>query len=58
MEKRVTWDDIYNEFRKNHPTLSKLVSSWRPIDCGMIEIKLKEGDAVIYDYYMHQAKFK
>lgn len=57
MHKKVTWDEIYADFRRRHPTLKMMVIDWKPCGWMCIELELKDGRKMKYDGYEHIAKF-
>ena len=57
MAVKLTWDKIYKDFRKRHPTLRKEVTYWHPYGFAKILLYLKDGRKMIYDYDPHMAKF-
>lgn len=50
MEKKITWNEIYKDFRSRHPTSKNLVMDWRPYDILTIKIKLSNGLTLAYNY--------
>lgn len=56
-ERKITWCDIYKDFKKRHPNLKKEVAYWVPHDYATIKLKLKDGTSMLYNYDDHMAKF-
>lgn len=54
---KITWEMIYKDFKQRHPNLSKEVRRWNPLNFATIELHLKDGTRMSYDYDLHQAKF-
>lgn len=50
MSERITWANIYTEFRKTYPNLRKHALHWRPYDVGQIILYLDDGFTMVYDY--------
>ena len=57
MKRKITWNMIYADFKRRHPNLRKEVTYWRPKAYSTIELWLKDGSRMIYDYDCHEAKF-
>lgn len=55
--KKVTWTVIYRDFKRRHPNLAKMIMDWRPMGYATIQIWLKDGSLMSYDYDEHMAKF-
>ena len=53
--KKLTFDKIYEDFKLRHPHLSKEVVHWRPCDYMQIEIYMRDGMILKYDYGDHKA---
>ena len=49
---------VYTKFKKTHPRLSKMVSSFQPCDYAKILIYLKDGSKLTYNYDACRANFK
>lgn len=54
---KVTWHDIYMDFRRRHPTLAKSICYWAPYGYAQVLIRLKNGDELVHDHDEHIAKF-
>ena len=57
MAKKITWNMIFADFKQRHPNLRKEVSYWCPRDYLIIELWLKDGRRMLYDYWNHKAEF-
>lgn len=54
---KVTWDDIFKDFQRCYPTLSKRVVDWWPLDFAIIQIRLVDNEYMKYDYDIKHAEF-
>lgn len=54
---KVTWNDIYKDFRRRHPNLAKQVCGWRPYGYAQVWIRLKNGSELVHDYDLHIANY-
>ena len=57
MSKKVTWTDIYKDFRTRLPTLSKMAVDYRQYDFMTIAVYLKDGTKILYDGLQKRAWF-
>lgn len=57
MSKKITWADIYKDFRQRLPTLSKQAIEYRPHDYMTIIVYLKDGSKMLYDGLQKRAWF-
>lgn len=57
MGKKVTWDDIYKDFRSRHPNLKKTIMYWHPYDYAMIMLYFKDGRKGVYDFLEQRVQF-
>lgn len=57
MSDKVLWIDIFKDFKQRHPNLSKNVEYWRPDNFLRIEIFMKDGTKMMYEYDKHKATF-
>lgn len=57
MDGKLTFSDVYKDFKNRHPRLKKQVVDWKPHNAYQIKIWLNDGKTLIYDYYYHEAKF-
>ena len=53
---KVTWKDVFDDFKQRHPRLSKTVLRWFPSDVGEITVILMGGDQIVYDYDSHMGR--
>ena len=57
MEKRkITWAEIYKEYRKTYPTLAKKSVHYEPKGFLEIVIFLDDGSKITYDYFKKRAE--
>lgn len=54
-EGKITFDDIYSDFRRRHPNLRKEVIHWKPYDYLKIKVYLFDGMILVHDYWTHVA---
>lgn len=54
---KITWKKIYDDFKKRHPTLSKMVIDYRPYNYATILIFLTDGTRMTYNYDEKRAIF-
>lgn len=57
MSKKITWADLYKDFKMRLPTLSRMAVSYRPYDHMTIAVYLKDGTKVLYDGLQKRAWF-
>lgn len=57
MNDKVTWKDIYKEFRDGHPNLKKRVTHWQPFDYATIIMRLDDGRKMIYNCSIKRCYF-
>lgn len=57
MTGKITWTDIYKEFRSKYPTLRKRVIGWQPYGYLTIILTCKDGIKIAYDYLKKQCVF-
>lgn len=50
MRDKVTWEDIYADFKRRFPKLSKLSVRYIPYGYLTILIYFSDGGKIIYDY--------
>lgn len=56
-QKKITWANIYKEFRKRFPNLAKKAIHYEPNDFMKIVIFMSDGTKMTYDYLNNQLKF-
>lgn len=54
---KITWRMIYEDFKQRYPNLKKEVTYWKPLEFATIELWLKNGNRMKYDYDMKKAEF-
>ena len=54
MNKKVTWKMIFDDFKNRHPNLSKQVVRYFPSNYLTIEVWIKDGLRIKYDYWEHK----
>lgn len=57
MSGRMTWRDVYKEFRIFYPRLKQEVIDFKPYDYAQIKLFFKDGKRAIYDTNTKQCKF-
>lgn len=57
MSKKITWEYIRSDFKKNHPRLHKRVIYWRPYDYATIVLYFADGEKATYDYDTKEVKY-
>lgn len=55
-EKKLPWIEIFKEFKRNHPNLSKQIVRFEPSGYAEITIFLNTGDKIIYNYLDKKGK--
>lgn len=54
-EEKITWIKILEDFKERYPRLAKEVCYWRPRDYATIQVNLKDGMMLEYNYDDHRA---
>jgi hypothetical protein len=49
-EEKISWKKILEDFKERHPKLAKEVCYWCPRDYATIQINLKNGMMLSYNY--------
>ena len=49
-KKKLTWDNIYKDFRKSHPSLAKEVYGFEPHSFATILLFFPERKRMLYNY--------
>lgn len=57
MRKKITWLDIYNDFKVRLPNLSKGAVHYQPNGYLSILIFFADGSKMVYDYLSERASF-
>lgn len=55
--KKVTWGDIYKQFRATHPRLKNEVMDYRPYDFMTIILWFKDGSKMTYNGMTEECRF-
>lgn len=56
VKRKVTWKDIFNNFKSVYPRLSKEAQDYRPYNYMSIVVYLAGGTKVVYDDMAKRAK--
>lgn len=54
MNKKITWNMVFADFKRNHSKLRKEVTYWCPYDYLTIELYFKDGRKAKYTYFDHK----
>lgn len=54
---KVTWGDIWEDFKQRHPTLRTYVYRWEPYGFATIKLYLTDGSIMTYNYDLKHAEF-
>lgn len=57
MSKKITWTDIYKDFKSRLPALSSQAVNYYPHDFMTITVSLKDGSKLLYDGLQKRASF-
>lgn len=57
MHNKVTWGDIYKDFRTTHPNLRNEVLDYRPYDYLTIILYFRDGRSMVYKYTTKECHF-
>ena len=50
MGEKITWETVFDDFKRRHPNLSKLATRYRPLGFLEILIFLSDGSKVAYSF--------
>lgn len=50
MREKITWQDVYKDFKIRLPNLSKRATYWKPRGYLSITVYLEDGSQMAYDY--------
>ena len=50
IKKKITWDDVYKDFRQHFPKRVKNVNGFKPHDYATILIFFSDGSRATYNY--------
>lgn len=56
-QEKVTFTDVYKDFKARLPNLSKGVSYWQPNGYLSIRIFFRDGSQMVYDYLYKKGVF-
>lgn len=56
-KRKVTWSDIFDDFKIRHPNLKSKAIHYQPHDYLTIVIWFSDGMKMEYDYFTHTGKF-
>lgn len=56
-KRKVTWEDVYKDFRRRFPRLRREAVHWHPHDVGTILLYFGKGVKATYEYDRHELKF-
>lgn len=56
-QEKVTFTDIYKDFKARLPNLSKRATYWRPNGYLSIWVVFEDGSQMVYDYLYKKASF-
>lgn len=54
---KLTWKNVYEDFRRRFPNLKKNVSCWRPYYYATICLYTKDNKRMLYNYDTRDIKF-
>ena len=57
MSKEITWAQIYRDFKKRHPRLSKHTLRYSPSGYLQIMVYMDDGAKISYDFFASSGKF-
>lgn len=57
MRGKITWNDIYKDFKIRLPNLSKRATYWKPRGYLSITVYFEDGSQMAYDYLYKKASF-
>ena len=57
MGKKITWEQIYKDFKSRYRNLMKEVLDYRPHDYLTIKLYLKSGRRMTYNYETKECRF-
>lgn len=56
MSKKITWKEVYKDFRSRHPQARKDVVYWHPHDYATIMLYFADGTKGTYNYIDRKVK--
>ena len=57
MSGKITWEQIYRDFEKRHPRLSKRALRYTPSGYLQIMVYMDDGAKISYDFFTSSGKF-
>ncbi len=57
MREKITWHDIYKDFKSRLPNLSKGATYWKPSGYLSIIVYFEDGSQMTYDYLCKKESF-
>lgn len=54
---KLTWKNVFEDFKQRHPLLKKEITYYKPYGYAEIEVWLKDGSKLIYNYDEKRARF-
>jgi hypothetical protein len=57
MTSKITWADVYKDFRSRYPRLKKKAVHYRPHNYLTILLIFDDGKKMLYDYMTHTGTF-
>lgn len=56
-KEKITFVDVYNDFKTQFPTLSRGASHWKPNGYLSIQVFFQDGSEMTYDYSNKKGSF-
>ena len=56
MSKKITWDEVYKDFKSRHPNMRKEVVHWQPYDYATIVLYFADGSKGTYNFIERRVK--
>ena len=57
MDNKITWSDIYSDFKQRYPRMSKSAIHYQPSDYLKILVTFQDGMKMLYDYNRSSGKY-
>ncbi len=57
MRREIRWTDIYTDFKKTYPKLSKDIIRYEPHGHLVIAVHFRDATKMLYDYTNRRARF-
>lgn len=58
MYTKLTWLDIFQDFKQRYPRLGADAKSYEPNEVAQIRIHCNDGSSLIYNYFGHTLYFE